>query len=280
MALAREGYTYFDLTPGGGYKAQLATATDHVWELSALNARQALQLKQRARVRRFALACLNRFGVSTTAARLAVKRARKMAQSILSGGPAPRLVDRYCFYRAAPSPADDAVSLPLKVNRIDDLLHYDEAAGVKSYHQFQYDAMKRLESRQQLYSSTNGERLLFCAWAGRRAEIDFAQDGEEVPADVADGIAIYDIYWHAQADRDVQLQSFLKQILRDLHDRFGADMVELVLHAHDRTGRTEAERAGFRLVSHFPPAGASAMPAPASLPTAGAGAQGQSESIS
>jgi CelD/BcsL family acetyltransferase involved in cellulose biosynthesis len=249
MALAKEGYAYFDLTPGAGYKAQLATDTDEVCELSALSALQTLQLRQRARMRRLALACLGRLGISTTAARLAMSRARKTARHLLSGVVKPPLPDRYCVYQAAPPLKNaDASPLRLQANRIDDLLHYDEAAGMKSYHEFQYEAMKRLESRQHVYTSTDSGRLVFCAWVGRRAEMEFGRGAADMPPQEGDAIAVYDIYRHSQAACDLRLDSLLKHISHDIHDRFNAGTVELVLHAHDSAARTEAERAGFRLV--------------------------------
>jgi CelD/BcsL family acetyltransferase involved in cellulose biosynthesis len=249
MELAKEGYAYFDLTPGGGYKAQLATDTDEVCELSALGALQTLQRRQRATARRLALTCLGRFGITSTAARLSMSRARKTVGHLLSGVLKPPVSNRYCVYQAAPpSDAADALPLSLQANRIDDLLHYDEAAGMKSYHEFQYDAMKRLESRQQVYTSTDSERLMFCAWVGRRAEMEFGKGAADMPPLEEGAITVYDIYRHSKAAGGLSLDSLLKQISHDIRDRFNAATVELVLHAHDKAARSEAERAGFRLV--------------------------------
>ena len=248
MALAKEGFAYFDLTPGGGYKANLATDTDEVVELSALGALQTLQLRQRATMRRLALTCLGRFGISTTAARLAISRARKTAGHLLSGGLKPPVPNRYCVYHAAPLDAADALPLSLQANRIDDLLHYDEAAGDKSYHEFQYEAMKRLESRQQVYTSADSDGLMFCAWVGRRAEMEFGKGASDMPPLEDDAVTVYDIYRHSKAPCELGLDSLLRQISHDIRGRFNAGTVELVLHAHDRAARSEAERAGFRLV--------------------------------
>jgi hypothetical protein len=89
---------------------------------------------------------------------------------------------------------------------------------------------------------------MFCAWVGRRAEMEFGKGAPEMPPVEEGAITVYDIYRHSNAACDLSLDSLLKQISRDIRDRFNAVTVELVLHAHDRAARTEAERAGFRLV--------------------------------
>jgi CelD/BcsL family acetyltransferase involved in cellulose biosynthesis len=252
MALAREGIAYFDLTPGGGYKAKLATDFDAVHELSAMSALRMLELKRRAKVRQFARNCLERFGISTTAARLALTNAKKMAKNVYSGTLGSLLSTRYRLYQAAtPIGEDSASSLPLHANRIEDLLHYDDAAGSKSYHQFQYDAMKRLESRQHFYASTSDGLLVFCAWVGRRSDAQLGKEDEEhgeARKQADDAIVVYDVYRHANAASSIKLDSLLRQIARDIHRRFKPSTVELLLQAHDKASCSEAEKAGFHPV--------------------------------
>jgi CelD/BcsL family acetyltransferase involved in cellulose biosynthesis len=253
MALAKEGYAYFDLTPGGGYKSKLATDNDAVYGLSALSSLRALQIRQHARVRKIAKAFLERVGVSTTAARLAVSNARRAAWSIVARGRRVPHANRYCIYQATlQSHRGDTAPLPLRSSKVDDLLHYDEADGPKSYQQFQYDAMKRLESRQDFYACIDDGRLVFCAWLGRGAAISYADGAGVGEADAGnEAMAVYDIYWHADVDGSVRLHGFLEHIMHDIHSRFSVGMVELVLPANDMAGRSEAEQAGFKPVQSF-----------------------------
>jgi hypothetical protein len=109
--------------------------------------------------------------------------------------------------------------------------------------------MKRLESRQDVYTITDGGRLVFCAWVGRRHEAAAAAGDEKKPVEPDNAIALYDIYRHAGAGHETGLRGFLEQVLADLHGRFDAATVEMVLHAHDRTARSVAEQAGFRLLT-------------------------------
>ena len=250
MELAKEGIGCFDLTPGGGYKSQLATGTDQVVGLSALSALQTMRLQKRAQMIRLASGWLRRFGVSTTAARLALARARKTARLALSGTLPLGTSEKYCVYEAVPRPGAGTGTPALRANRVDDLLHYDESGGRKTYHEFQYDAMKRLESRQDVYTITDNGRLVFCAWVGRRGEMTPpAQADEKKPVEADNAIALYDIYRHEGAGHETRLRGFLEQILSDLHGRFNAATVELVLHARDKAGRSVAEQAGFRLLT-------------------------------
>ena len=251
MELAKEGCRNFDLTPGGGYKSQLATDTDEVVELSALSTLHTLRLQRRARLAKLASAWLGRLGVTTTAARLALARAKKSARMALSGA-LPLTAGKYCIYRGVPQAATGPWSMPaLRANQIDDLLHYDEAGGRKTYHEFQYDAMKRLESRQHVYTIVHDDKLVFCAWIGKRAELALPGADEKMPAESDGVIALYDIYRHARASLDDRLRGYLEQILSDLPGRLGleAASVDLVLHAHDKAARSVAEQAGFRLLA-------------------------------
>lgn len=247
MALEEEGVGCFDLTPGGGYKSLLATDTDEVVELSAFSALQTMQMQRRAQMLKLASGWLARVGVSTTAARLALARTRKAARLAMSGTLPLAMREKFCVYQGVPRSGGTAGTVALRANRVDDLLHYDEAGGRKTYHEFQYEAMKRLESRQDVYTITDGGRLVFCAWVGRRGEM--ADGNEKMPVEPDSAIALYDIYRHAGAGHETGLRRFLEQVLAEVHGRFNAATVELVLHAHDRTARSVAEQAGFRLLT-------------------------------
>jgi CelD/BcsL family acetyltransferase involved in cellulose biosynthesis len=249
MELEKEGIGHFDLTPGGGYKSLLATDTDEVMELSAFSALQTMRLQRRAQMMKLASGWLGRLGVSTTAARLALARARKAARLAMSGRLPLAMRETFCVYQGVPKAGGPAGAATLRANRVDDLLHYDEAGGRKTYHEFQYEAMKRLESRQDVYTITDGGRLVFCAWVGRRHEAAAAAGDEKKPVEPDNAIALYDIYRHAGAGHETGLRGFLEQVLADLHGRFDAATVEMVLHAHDRTARSVAEQAGFRLLT-------------------------------
>ena len=249
MELAKEGVGCFDLTPGGGYKSKLATATDEVVELSAFSALQTMQMQRRQQMQRLASRWFGSLGVSTTAARLAFGRARKAARLALSGTMPLGMADRYCVYQTMPRPGANTGVPALHANQVEDLLHYDEASGRKTYHEFQYEAMKRLESRQDVYTITDGGRLVFCAWVGKRGEMAPEEQDEKMPVESDNAIALYDIYRHAGAGHETRLRGFLEQVLSDLHGRFSAARVELVLHAHDRAARSVAEQAGFKLLT-------------------------------
>jgi CelD/BcsL family acetyltransferase involved in cellulose biosynthesis len=252
MELEKEGIACFDLTPGGGYKSLLATDTDEVMELSAFSALQTMRMQRRAQMMKLATGWLGRLGVSTTAARLALARARKAARLAMSGTLPLAMREKFCVYQGVPRAGREmgaAGAAALRANRVDDLLHYDEAGGRKTYHEFQYEAMKRLESRQDVYTITDGGRLVFCAWVGRRGEVGAAAVNEKMPVEPDNAIALYDIYRHTGAGHETGLRGFLEQVLADLHGRFNAATVELVLHAHDRTARSVAEQAGFRLLT-------------------------------
>jgi hypothetical protein len=156
---------------------------------------------------------------------------------------------KVCVYQGVPRAGGQAGVVTLRANRVDDLLHYDEAGGRKTYHEFQYEAMKRLESRQEVYTIIDGGRLLFCAWVARRGDVSAAACDEKMPVKPDNAIALYDIYRHAGAGHEMGLRGFLEQVLADLHGRFDAATVELVLHTHDKTARSVAEQAGFRLLA-------------------------------
>jgi hypothetical protein len=167
----------------------------------------------------------------------------------MSGTLPPVVRDKFCVYQGVPRAGNQARATTLRANRVDDLLHYDEAGGRKTYHEFQYEAMKRLESRQEVYTIIDGGCLVFCAWVARRGDVSAAACDEKMPVVPDTAIALYDIYRHAGAGHETGLRGFLEQVLADLHARFDAATVELVLHTHDKTARSVAEQAGFRLLA-------------------------------
>ena len=171
MALEKEGIACFDLTPGGGYKSLLATDTDEVVELSAFSALQTMRLRRQTQIMKLASSWLDRLGLSTTAARLAMARARKALQLLMSGTLPSAMRDQVCVYHGVPRAGGPVAASTLRANRLDDLLHYDETGGRQTYQAFQYEAMKRLESRQEVYTVVDGGRLAFCAWVGGRGEV-------------------------------------------------------------------------------------------------------------
>jgi hypothetical protein len=233
----------------------MATDTDEVLELVALNAQQGRRLQRRARLMKATAGWLNRRGISTAEARLAVNRARKFGKLAwlgLSGAlpwseALPRAA-RHCVYLASDATLADAQAMPVAVDRLGDLLLYDAARGVKTYQEFQFDAMKRLEGGQHAYTSVVDGRLLFCAWVARLADIDCMKREGELPAERQNLIALHDLHLHPSPFGAGMLPGFLSHVLADLKKRSDAGEVRLVLHAGDRRLRGEAEKAGFRLV--------------------------------
>jgi CelD/BcsL family acetyltransferase involved in cellulose biosynthesis len=226
VELARCGIPVFDLTPGAGYKSAMATDADEALELTALDARRGRRLQRRAQLMKAAVAWLAQRGISSTDVRLFAGRASKLARLAVGGAQPWRRDCVYAAPDAAPHPAMPA--LAVGVDSLDDLLQYDAARGVKTYQQFQFDAMKRLERGQHAYTVSGGGRLLCCAWL------------RQMP----DAIELYDLYRHPALGSGM-LPGFLAQLLADLGKRADIGRLRLLVHAGDRRLRGEVEEAGF-----------------------------------
>jgi hypothetical protein len=211
VQLAEEGVPLLDLTPGGdGYKEQLATGYDLVFELTFhASARQRLQAGLRTRTVGWVKAGLRAAGYRSTDV-LAAAGVLQRLRSAGARGFAARLRARRstppgelrCRLDTPPRhPGDAAVSR----NLVADALLFGGGAADPAYWEFLHMAMQRMERSHAMYSLVRKERLVLCCWVTAGSVI-----------------RLYDLYVDTDVVNGQCLRGFLKQVVYDLQRRGGA----------------------------------------------------------
>ena len=260
-SLEREGYTTFDLTPGGdAYKERFATHHDVVHEAQVFFSRAAYaRHAARARLRRTATRGVDRalaaVGQDRASARQLVARA---AGAGIAGVPGKlgrwvkrTVYDRRAFrlYRMA---ADVARELPLgrpfRRDQLADLLAYDPKAPEAPYPTlaaFLKDALGRVADGLHVYTAVEDGVLVHYGWLTERQERMFVTEvGHEVRLPPNAAVA-WDDWTHPRARGRGMQRDSVRQRLRDAAAVPGTEWVVCGLVATNGPSRANMERVGF-----------------------------------
>lgn len=174
--LGEQGYTTFDLTPGGTYKDRFATEFDDVAVAEVFFTRRALQAY---RARAYAVRQGRRLGrlmgvnpdegIRTSAAlvrRVLRLRPRRVLQVVMTHGSAWLGSTReFRFYTAPAVAARGQSQSRIRANNLDDLLRYrPRLASDQSLTEFLATALRRLEEGQVVFTYAENGILLHYSW--------------------------------------------------------------------------------------------------------------------
>jgi GNAT superfamily N-acetyltransferase len=258
--LGEQGFSRFDLTPGGSYKDRFATDFDDVHAIDfLLNTRAAnIDLIRRHGVS-LAKTLLERVGIDPkefgdgTSAFMRRARAVDLRTAPLVTA---RLLARrawstreYRLYRMSRADiAPPGATSPFRVNALADLLCYrpvsssDLPLGV-----FLRDVLARLEEGQRVYTIVENGRLLHYCWvipSTDRCGSDFGHEFALPPGSTV----LWDDYTHPLARGRGLHQLSLRQRLADAADRTRPGDIVIGVRAENGPSRHNIEKVGFR---HF-----------------------------
>jgi CelD/BcsL family acetyltransferase involved in cellulose biosynthesis/GNAT superfamily N-acetyltransferase len=208
--LGEQGYTTFDLTPGGSYKDRFATHAD---EVAVVDVFYSAASYRRYQLRRTLIEVARRSAAfahvdlarqahraATLASRLRRARAVPLMRSL--GRRATRWLGsrgEYRLYELPPARAPNGVPPRLRVNQIGDLLLYEPVApSDPSRTEFLKTALDRLEDGQSVFTFADGGRLLHYSWLIPEASRVGSEYGHSI--DTPDRPAVlWDDYTHPAA---------------------------------------------------------------------------------
>jgi CelD/BcsL family acetyltransferase involved in cellulose biosynthesis/GNAT superfamily N-acetyltransferase len=241
--LSGQGYRYLDLTPGGDeYKERFSTEHDqtHIVSVSATRTRYWKSL----------VTAWLRFRLMPG---FVLQLARQVRRQQL--GPvslclrAARDLRRWIFRREELRVyrCDTALGGPTSdfaVNRIEDLLLYRPAGPLDpTAAEFLYQVYERLSNGDQVYTKVEGDRLIHCAWLGRRQAP--GRDHSEGVGVAAEPMTLWDAYTHPDARGRGIHQASILQRLADAA-RLGAHSVLVSIPASNAVAIHNARKCGFQ----------------------------------
>ena len=265
-ALADEGFTFLDLTPGGSYKERFATEHDtvHVAEVY-LRASAAVEARARARVR-----ATVRAGVIRAASALGTDAAslrRRVATAAGRLRPMPQLPKRLVrgvrdrvssrsdclFYRMS---AEQARALPaqdvaFRRDSVSDVLCYAPATpDDRPRQQFLSDALDRLENGRHVYTLVERGVLVHFAWLIEEQAVSGSEYGQ--PYELAPrSCVLYDDYTHPTARGRGLHKASLVARARDAATTLPVDWIYISVLAENTPSRRNIERVGFVRCAQF-----------------------------
>jgi CelD/BcsL family acetyltransferase involved in cellulose biosynthesis len=258
--LGEQGFSRFDLTPGGSYKDRFATDFDEVHAIDFfMDARAANIDMLRRRGVSVVKTLLERFNVDPKqfghGAGALLRRVRRVNLRTAPLVTARLLARRvwstreYRLYRM--SRADIALldaSSSLRVNELADLLCYrpvsssDPPQGV-----FLRDVLARLEAGQRVYTLAENGRLLHYSWVIPSTDRCGSDFGHEFPLTPGSTV-LWDDYTDPYARGRGLHQLSLRQRLADEADRTRPGDIVIGVGADNGPSRHNIEKVGFR---HF-----------------------------
>jgi len=176
--LAKEGFTTFDLTPGGDfYKDRMATRHDEVLEV-VISSNLTFRIKRQ--LRKHFYKSLTKIGKWPLGVELSLRKrfyilkgriskARKegLLSTVVEG--TKKLIQRSNdkVYMSMTAFQIDNAELPINKNSLRDLLQFEAEGTWMTRWEFLEDAMHRFGVGQTAYTFHENERLLTCAWLSK-----------------------------------------------------------------------------------------------------------------
>ena len=258
--LGEQGFTRFDLTPGGSYKDRFATDYDDVLAIDFfLSARAANLGLLRRRGVNVLKTLFEKVGADPKqfAARASVvlQRARGVKPQSVVAVPARRIAHRmwstreYRLYRLSRGDTTHpSAQSPFRVNHLADLLCYRPFSPADPpLVSFLRDVLERLEAGQRVYTIVENGTLVHYGWvipSTDRCGSDFGHEFSLPPG----SSVLWDDYTHPQARGRGLHQLSLRHRLADEADATRPGDIVIGVGADNGPSRHNIEKAGFR---HF-----------------------------
>jgi CelD/BcsL family acetyltransferase involved in cellulose biosynthesis len=256
QCLLEEGFTQFDLTPGGdSYKDRMATGHDQVQEL-LISQSFISRLKRQAR--KFAYAQMIKAGMWPMGMEVSVRKRMYLLKARLKRIKKQGIF-HYLLHQAKESvmpgkqiayllrseqqmPAD---LVAIRKDSLEDLLDFEARGTWVTRWEFLETAMHRLEAGQHAYTWSEGGRLLGCAWLEEGPTPGIRPRKGQPPAKGA--VLLKDIYCHP--DGQSRLEGFLAAVVTQAACYKPEEPFYALVPDGDKTLRPALEAIGFYKVA-------------------------------
>ncbi|MGH9403421.1 MAG: GNAT family N-acetyltransferase [Terriglobia bacterium] len=254
LHLQEEGLSAVDLTPGGGYKEELASHHDEAYVLTVFFHRPAAR---RYRMRRSLVTASKRF--------VFMDRMKKLGERIrprlklIKASQLPAAVCReiksavwsrkdlrvYCLdVKSHPTLPGPTI---MRRDHLADLLLYEPAdAGQPAQQEVWEKALERLEDGYHVYTHVLDGRLIHYGWLIENHESCPLDEVSQALACAPNSTALLNFYTHPRFREKGLFRSSLRQMLADAVRSPQTQQIYISLLSHDATARRIVEEAGFR----------------------------------
>ncbi|MBD1397722.1 GNAT family N-acetyltransferase [Pontibacter sp. JH31] len=178
--LAEENFDVFDLTPGGdSYKNSLANSYVHAYELTISNHLRRYTQNSKIRLANYIKQSFAKRGIKPTAIKdfkrstWILFRKLRLVKSLDIRSSFEHIMQLlqlhservYRFTNDSISPPDIQTGY-VNIQKLEDLLNYEDSGSLRTRWEFLSEAMRRFESGERCYTWGAGGRLLACTWQG------------------------------------------------------------------------------------------------------------------
>lgn len=251
----KEGLSEIDLTPGAGYKEELASHHDAVRSLTVYFSPLAARRRRferrvvNASKRLISPAGVKRLdGRFRPAIELAARSPIAALRSILATAWSAR--ETRIYNLGLENYAPNALpSAALKRDELQDLLRYVESGSVplEGSASFLGKALERLEAGRHVYTFREEDKLMFCGWLAENMErIPLFRNGPPHPC-ASHSAALLDFYVRFGSIHAGFLQSALRQMVADAVGCSGTRSIYLCIRGDNVLLQQAALAEGFRL---------------------------------
>ncbi|HEV2499378.1 MAG TPA: GNAT family N-acetyltransferase [Terriglobia bacterium] len=248
----KEGFSAIDLTPGAGYKEELATHHDEVYTLTVFFNRSAAR---RHRIERGLVKASKRF-VSVDWLKKMDERIRPRLRRALQS-PAAGVQDLksatwnrkkarvYCLdLKLHPAPPAPAV---MRRDDLNDLLRYQPTGATQpARREFLAKALEWLEEGRHAYTLVAGSRLALCAWLIEKGESCPLDEVRQSHPCAPNSAALVNFYIHPDDMNKELWRDSLRQMIADAASVPETQHIYLSLSGHDHVLQHIVEEAGFQ----------------------------------
>ena len=256
--LQKEGFTRFDLTPGGdSYKDRMATGHDQVQEL-LISHSYTSRLKRKIRKRAYSQ--MIKGGIWPMGAEVALRKKVYLLKARL------KMIKEQGIFQYMVNRAKELIkpgrqlayllqsqretaAMPVVVNRdsLQDLLDYEARGTWTTRWEFLEDAMRRLEVGERAYTWSEGGRLLGCAWLadGPTPGIQYRKGQPGAKG----ALLLQQVYCHPEGRS--RLEGFLTAVATQAARDCGEGPLYALAPERDQTLCRALEALGFQKMSGF-----------------------------
>jgi RimJ/RimL family protein N-acetyltransferase len=246
--LQAEGFSHFDLTPGGdSWKDRSASFTDTVFELVHYTSPLQGGLADVSRVtNNLARRAIRGLGIDSAGLKRTVKRSRRLLRQGKPGNILRRLASEvelrvYSIQSRDPTPTVNK----FRKNCLEDLLKFEAVESWQDKYDFLSVAMRRLASGEIAYSHADHDRLLSYFWlipSARKAVFSEVKQGIRLP----EGSAVqYDAFTHPASRGKGLYQAAMTEGLSDAFQQHQATRVFVGVVSTNAASRHVIEKVGY-----------------------------------
>lgn len=236
--LVEEQADVFDLTPGGDlYKERWATTHDTVYALTLTSDPKYFVKRQ---LKRITYDWLIKAGYRPMTVELQIKKKlylfkRKGIRGLLK---TTSNNDRLEVYKTGLS-QNEVSPLPVKKNKVRDLLDYEGSQAQLTRWEFTERAMADFGEGKNVYSYSDGDQLFACIWEGNRPESNIAAPGFVFPDNA---VFLSNLYCHA--DFSLQAERFMHSVIAKVTQGNAQCAVFVQVAGADKVGVETLEKLG------------------------------------